>query len=131
MSALAAVALGGALGAVARYQLSLWVHARWPSAFPTGTLVVNLIGCLLLGVLAGLVEARMVVSPTTRLFLGVGLLGAFTTFSTFELETLLAFERGHAGVALSYVAVSVVIGLLAVWVGLEGITSLLRRFSEM
>jgi CrcB protein len=119
MPALLAVALGGALGAVARYQLSLWVHARWPSAFPTGTLVVNMLGCLLLGVLAGTLETRAAASPTLRLFLGAGLLGAFTTFSTFELETLLAFERGHAGVALTYVAVSVLVGLAAVWVGLR------------
>lgn len=119
MFPLAAVALGGALGAVARYQLSLWVHARWPSAFPTGTLVVNLIGCLLIGVLAGTLDSRMELSPAVRLFLGVGILGAFTTFSTFELETLLAIERGHAGVALSYVAASVIVGLAAVWLGLR------------
>jgi CrcB protein len=119
MPSLAAVALGGALGAVARYQLSLWVHQRWPSAFPTGTLVVNLIGCLLLGVLAGTLDSRLPVSPTTRLFVGVGVLGAFTTFSTFELETLLAFERGQTGVAVSYVLVSVLVGLAAVWVGLR------------
>lgn len=119
MSALTAVALGGALGAVARYQLSLWVHARWPSAFPTGTLVVNMLGCLLLGILAGTLDTRWAGSPQVRLFLGVGLLGAFTTFSTFELETLLAIERGHAGVALSYVAASVIVGLAAVWLGLR------------
>lgn len=119
MFPLAAVALGGALGAVARYQLSLWLHARWPSAFPTGTLVVNLIGCLLIGVLAGTLDSRMELSPAVRLFLGVGILGAFTTFSTFELETLLAIERGHAGVALSYVAASVIVGLAAVWLGLR------------
>ncbi len=119
MSALLAVALGGALGAVARYQLSLWVHARWPTAFPTGTLVVNLVGCLALGVLAGAVDGRAAMSPAARLFLGVGLLGAFTTFSTFELETLLALERGHAGVAVTYVAVSVLVGLAAVWMGVR------------
>ncbi len=119
MSTLLAVALGGALGALARYQLSLWVHARWPSAFPTGTLVVNMVGCLLIGVLAGTFEARVALPPPVRLFLGVGLIGAFTTFSTFELETLLAFERGHAGVAMSYVAVSVLVGLAAVWMGVR------------
>lgn len=119
MSALTAVALGGALGAVARYQLSLWVHARWPGAFPTGTLVVNIVGCLLLGVLAGTLDSRVAVSPQVRLFLGVGLLGAFTTFSTFELETLLAFERGHATVAVMYVVLSVVVGLAAVWMGMR------------
>lgn len=119
MFPLAAVAVGGALGAVARYQLSLWVHARWPSAFPTGTLVVNLIGCLLIGVLAGTLESRMPASPAARLFFGVGILGAFTTFSTFELETLLAIERGHMAMALSYVAASVIVGLAAVWVGLR------------
>lgn len=119
MAALAAVALGGAIGAVARYLLSLWVYARWPGAFPIGTLAVNLLGCLLVGVLAGTVDTRMAASPTGRMFLGVGLLGAFTTFSTFELETLLAIERGHTGIAVTYVAVSVLVGLAAVWVGMR------------
>lgn len=117
MLPLAAVALGGALGAVARYQISLWVHARYPGPFPLGTFVVNLTGCLLLGLLVGTLDARPVTSPQARLFLGVGLLGAFTTFSTFELETLSALERGAVGMAFLYVALSLAVGLAAVAVG--------------
>lgn len=119
MLSIAAVAAGGAVGAVARYHVTLWAQARWPSAFPTGTLIVNLAGCLLLGVLAGAVGARPSLSPAIRLFVGVGVLGAFTTFSTFGLETLVALERGQFGIALSYVGTSVAVGLAAVAVGLK------------
>jgi len=119
MLPLAAVALGGAIGAVARYQLSLWIHGRWPVPFPAATFAVNMVGCLLLGVLAGALDARTTLPAMVRLFAGVGVLGAFTTFSTFELETLAALERGATGVALSYVASSVMVGLVAVWLGLR------------
>lgn len=119
MLAVVAVAGGGALGAVARYQLSLWIHGRWPGAFPTGTFVVNVVGCLALGLLSGVLDARATASPLVRLFAGVGILGAFTTFSTFELETVHALERGEAAVALGYVAASVLVGFVALWLGLR------------
>ena len=119
MLAVVAVAGGGALGAVARYQLSLWIYGRWPGAFPTGTLVVNIVGCLALGVLSGMLDAREMASPLVRLFAGVGILGAFTTFSTFELETVHALERGDTAVALGYVTASVLVGFVALWLGLR------------
>jgi len=119
MLALLAVAGGGAIGALARYQLTLWVFARWPGAFPSGTFLVNVVGCLLLGVVGGALDLRTEAHPALRLFLGVGILGAFTTFSTFELETVYALERGDVAVALGYVVGSVVLGFAAVVAGLH------------
>ena len=82
------VALGGALGAVARHLTGLGAVRIMGAAFPYGTLVVNVAGCFLIGFLLMLSEQRQLFSPTTRLFLTVGILGAFTTFSTFGYETL-------------------------------------------
>src|SRR5687767_13197062 len=94
------VALGGALGSVARYKLGGWVlHHTVDWKFPAGTFAVNLLGCAVAGVLAGLVERHNLFSPQTRLFLFTGLLGGFTTFSAFGLETMLLLRRGHLLVA--------------------------------
>lgn len=117
MRSLWIVALGGALGAVARAILSTAIHARWPSNLPWGTIVVNLTGCLLLGLLAGVLESRPHLNPTWRAFGAVGVLGAFTTFSTFENETLALLQRGELTAALTNVGLSVAAGLVAVWVG--------------
>lgn len=117
MRSLWLVALGGALGAVARATLSTAIHLRWPSTLPWGTIVVNLTGCLILGLLSGVLQSRPHLNETWRSFGAVGVLGAFTTFSTFENETLALLERGAIGPALGNVGVSVVVGLFAVWVG--------------
>ena len=125
VSTLFAVALGGALGSVSRFLLSAWVEGRFPdSTFPWGTFAVNVLGCFSLGLLAGLSHevshgGRWLSSPTARQLLGIGFLGAFTTFSTFSLETLVALRLGLPKVALANVALSVVSGLLACWVGLQ------------
>ena len=112
------VGLGGALGSTARFLVSGRVHRLVPlSVFPYGTLVVNVGGCLAIGFLGGLVEARSVLSPSQRLFLMVGLLGGFTTFSSFAYETLgLAHASQCIGVALN-LAAQVVLGLGAAWLG--------------
>jgi len=117
MHSLWLVALGGAFGATARALLSTAISARWPGRWPIGTMAVNVIGCLLLGVVIGLLAARPQLSPGWRHFAGAGVLGAFTTFSTFEHETLALLERGEFGPALGHVVVSVVAGLAAVWLG--------------
>jgi fluoride exporter len=117
MRSLWLVALGGALGAVARAVLSTAIHVRWSSTLPWGTIVVNLAGCLVLGLLSGVLESRPSLNPIWRSFGAVGVLGAFTTFSTFENETLALLERGAVGAALGNVAVSVGVGLIAVWLG--------------
>ena len=116
-----AVAAGGALGSVARYAVSHAVHAAWPSLrFPAGIALVNLAGCFVIGVLAGLLAAqRIAAGAAWRDFVFVGLLGGFTTFSTFGLDTLLLARGGAATVALVNVLVQVAGGLAAVWAGFQ------------
>lgn len=113
------VALGGAIGSVARYKLSGYVLQHtidW--RFPAGTFVVNVAGCLVAGILAGLAEKHHVLSADTRLFLFTGVLGGFTTFSAFGLETMFLLKRGDLLVAGANVVLSVVAGLAALWLGL-------------
>ena len=117
MTPVLAVALGGALGSVARYLL-VGQMARWLGpAFPWGTLVVNVVGGLVIGLLAEAMALKWPVSPETRLFLITGVLGGFTTFSAFSLEAVALVERGAFGAALAYVAASVVLSVGAVLVG--------------
>lgn len=112
------VGVGGFLGANARFVLARWVGGLADTPFPLGTLVVNVIGCFALGVLATLVMTRLVAhSDEIRLAVGVGFLGALTTFSTFGYETHALLEDGSWGAALLNVVGSVVIGLLAVRAG--------------
>src|SRR5688500_17984531 len=118
------VALGGAVGSVARYQLSgLLLHHTADWRFPAGTFAVNVIGCLAAGVLAGLAETHNLLSASTRLLLFTGVLGGFTTFSAFGLETMFLLRRGEVLVAGANVVLSVLAGLLALWLGLS-LTSL-------
>lgn len=120
MKSVLLVALGGALGSMARFKLSGWVLHQTPNwRFPAGTLAVNLIGCFIAGLLAGMAVKQDVFTPEARLFLFTGLLGGFTTFSAFGLETLLLLKRGEAGVAIANVVISVVVGLLVAWLGYE------------
>jgi|688.fasta_scaffold315131_2 CrcB protein len=117
MTSLWLVALGGALGAVARAVLSTTIAARWPGPLPMGTIVVNVSGCLVLGLLTGYVASRPHLAPALRTFGAVGVLGAFTTFSTFENETLALLQAGQLPAALTNVALSLAAGLAAVWAG--------------
>jgi fluoride exporter len=117
------VALGGAIGSVARFKLSGWVLHQSPSwRFPAGTFAVNVIGCLIAGLLAGMAVKQDVFTPDARAFLFTGLLGGFTTFSAFGLETLLLLKRGEAGAAIANIVLSIAVGLLAAWWG-YGITA--------
>jgi fluoride exporter len=110
-----AVAVGGAIGSVARHGVNLVVHTR----FPLGTVIVNLFGCFVIGLLAGLIASeRIAMRANWREFVFVGLLGGFTTFSTFGLETFVLSRITPAQAALN-VAVQVVGGLVAVWVGYQ------------
>jgi fluoride exporter len=111
------VALGGALGSVARYGLSGFVHRYAPPSFPYGTFVVNVAGCLAFGLIAGLVEARSVISPAARTFLLIGVLGGFTTFSSYAFETFALLRDVEIGRALVNAAGQVVVGLLVLWLG--------------
>lgn len=111
------IALGGAVGATSRYCLSLWIANKIPGVFPLGTLIVNLLGCFLLGVLYALGDRT--ISPQLRLFLTTGFLGAFTTFSTFSVETLDLLKNGYPMIALGYLVASVMFGLLAAGLGIK------------
>lgn len=107
-----AVMLGGAFGSVIRYALNLAIASRYPSEFPVATFLINLTGSFLIGIAYPLLPSQD--APLLRPLLMTGVLGGFTTFSAFELETLLA----PRGIALIYVAASVGFGLLACWCGL-------------
>lgn len=122
MKAALLVALGGAFGSVARYKLSGWIlHNTVTWRFPAGTFVVNVLGCLVAGVLAALVTKHDLFSGDTRIMLFTGLLGGFTTFSAFGLETLLLLKRGEIAIATGNVVLSVLAGLLALWIGFSAV----------
>jgi fluoride exporter len=113
------VGLGGCVGSIARFKLSgLVLHHSLDWRFPLGTFVVNLVGCLVAGILAGLVERHGMFSADTRTLLFTGFLGGFTTFSAFVVETTALLRRGEVAVAISYVLLSVVIGVGLVWCGM-------------
>ena len=115
-----AIAAGGALGSVARHGVNVLVPGRWPLLlFPLATLIVNVLGCLVIGVLAGLVMSdRLTLRFYWREFLFVGILGGFTTFSTFGLDTLTLARAHSTSAAMWNVAAQVVLGLLAVRLGM-------------
>jgi CrcB protein len=113
-----AVAVGGALGAVSRYWLMLWIGALAGTRFPWGTALVNLLGSVVIGVLYVLISERLLLSEQWRGLLVVGYLGAFTTFSTFSLDTLLLLQDGRWLPALGYVAGSVLLCLAGAWLGM-------------
>ncbi|HKK22843.1 MAG TPA: fluoride efflux transporter CrcB [Pseudohaliea sp.] len=118
------VALGGAGGAVTRYLLGSWLHALWAGAWPVGTFLVNVTGSAAIGAVFVLLE-RGSLHPDWRSVLMVGFLGAFTTFSTFSLETVELWQGGEGGLALGYVLASVVGCVLAA----AGTMYLLRSLS--
>lgn len=119
MTRLLLIGCGGFAGSVARYLVAGWAQRLAPGGgFPAGTLVVNVTGCLLIGVLAGLAEERGVLGTEARALLMIGLMGGFTTFSTFGLETINLLRDGEPLAAALNIGASVVLGVLAVWVGL-------------
>jgi CrcB protein len=119
MQKLVLIGCGGFIGSIARYVMSGLVHRLTGSdTFPLGTLAVNLTGCFLIGALAGWDESRGILSEPTRIFLFIGLLGGFTTFSTFGFETCSLLRDGQLPASLGNALVHVVAGVGAVWVGL-------------
>lgn len=110
------VGVGGFLGAVARLLVAAYIGSRYGARFPYGTFVINISGCFLVGFIVPLL-ARTTASQYWRYFIPIGFIGAYTTFSTFEYETLRAIQDGQMTTGLLNVALSVVVGFVAVWAG--------------
>ncbi len=111
------VLAGAGLGGLARYALGTWIMARSGGRFPWSTFVINISGAFFIGLLMTLLTERFQIHSHWRLFLVVGVLGGYTTFSTFEYETLQAVRDGERWVGLLYVTGSVLLGYVAVWLG--------------
>lgn len=121
------IGLGGFAGAILRYWIGGMVQPASPhAAFPLGTLVVNILGCFAIGIVAGIADARGALHPHARVFLTIGLLGGFTTFSAFANETLDGFRGGVPVLALANIVLSVGLGLLAVWAGRAVVAAAVR-----
>ena len=111
------VLAGAGLGGLLRYVLGSWIMGRFGGRFPLGTFVINVTGSFLIGLLMTLMTERWSPHPHWRLFLVVGVLGGYTTFSSFEYETLQTVRDGARWMAMLYVAGSVLMGYCAVWLG--------------
>jgi len=117
MNRVLAIAVGGAAGSVLRYWMSTWVYGLLGRTFPYGTLVVNVLGCLLMGMLYVLLLDRFSGDPLVRAGVLVGLLGGFTTFSTFSMETILLLEEGTWIKAGTNMLSSLILCVVATWFG--------------
>ncbi|MFZ5593135.1 MAG: fluoride efflux transporter CrcB [Pseudomonadota bacterium] len=117
MKQVLAVAAGGALGSVLRFWMSTWVHGITGRGFPYGTLAVNVLGSFVMGLLCVLLIDKLNVSLEWRAALLTGVLGGFTTFSSFSMETLTLFEMGEPFKASLYILLSIAVCLAATWVG--------------
>jgi CrcB protein len=113
------VAIGGALGSLGRFWLTEACAVWFGTDFPWGTVIANVTGCFIIGFFAAFTgpDARILVSPVTRQFVMIGICGGYTTFSSFSLQTLNMAQKGDWGVAALHVAASVILCLLAVWLG--------------
>ena len=112
------IALGGALGSVARYWVGSTIGSRMGSRFPYGTLVVNLTACLIIGFSLTYLGRRLELSPAWRYLIPIGFIGAYSTFSTYEWETLSSLRAGAFAIAALYALGSLLLGLAATWLGM-------------
>jgi len=117
------VVLGGGIGAGGRYLLGGWVHGQLGNGFPWGTFAVNALGSLMIGLVFGLAQMKSI-SPGTTLFLAVGILGGFTTFSAFSYETMRLLANGSIGASFMNVAGQFTVGLVAVYAGFVAVRGL-------
>lgn len=111
------IAIGGALGSIARFWVGSTVAGRMGTRFPYGTLVINVSACVILGFSLVFLDRRSVLNPAWRLLIPIGFVGAYSTFSTFEWETFANLQTGAFLIAASYVVLSIVLGLAGVWCG--------------
>jgi fluoride exporter len=114
---LISVMLGGFFGALTRYGIGEWIPTN--NGFPLGTFIINLIGCFFLGWFLTFITFRKNIKPEFTLLIGTGLIGSFTTFSTFSVETIVLVRNGLAGYGTLYVLFSIIFGLLLVYLGLK------------
>ncbi len=118
MIKLALVALGGGIGATTRYLVANWTAERFGADFPYGTLIVNVVGCFIIGAFMTLTTERIIVSPYWRLLVTVGFVGGLTTFSSFSYETLKLIAEGSLTAGLLNLMLNCVVGFLATWLGI-------------
>jgi fluoride exporter len=114
---LISVMLGGFLGAIIRFRIGEWIQTD--NGFPMGTLLINLLGCFLLGWFLTFITIRKNINPQLTLFIGTGSIGSFTTFSTFSVETILLIRNGHMVYSALYVLISITFGVLLAYLGLK------------
>ena len=112
------VGIGGVVGSTARWQISEWSVEHWPSSFPWGTFLINVSGSFILGLYLTIVTKRIAGRPLTRLLVATGVLGAYTTFSTFVYETVRLIQHGEPLTAVTYLVASLIAGLAACAVGI-------------
>jgi len=112
------VTIGGGIGSAARYLVSTWAAARFGSEFPYGTLIVNIVGCFIIGAFMTVATERLIVSPYWRVFVTVGIVGGFTTFSSFSYETMHLLQDADVLRAFYNVGLNVFVGFSATWLGI-------------
>lgn len=113
-----AVAVGGSIGATARYLVSVWAAERFGADFPYGTLIVNVVGCFIIGIFMTLTTERFIVNPYWRLLITVGFVGGLTTFSSFSYETFRVLEDSNMIMALYNIGLNLLLGFAATWIGI-------------
>jgi len=112
------IALGGGIGSMVRYLTALAIEKYYSNIYPLATFVINILGCLLIGLLVGVLEKNQLSNSNLKWFLITGFCGGYTTFSAFGYENIALLENNHSGLAFLYIAASILTGLLAVWLGL-------------
>jgi len=113
------VAVGGSIGATTRYLVSTWAAEKFGTDFPYGTLIVNVVGCFIIGAFMTLATERLIVSPYWRLLVTVGFVGGLTTFSSYSYETFKLLEEANIMMAMYNLLANVVMGFLATWLGIS------------
>lgn len=113
------IGLGGGIGSIFRYLTSVVISKYFHSNFPLATLVVNILGCFLIGLLLGLFDRHQLTNPSLKFLFLTGFCGGFTTFSAFASENIILFQSGYSLTAFLYIAISILVCLFAVWLGLN------------
>jgi CrcB protein len=112
------VGIGGSIGAIARYLVSTWAAERFGANFPYGTLIVNVVGCFIIGAFMTVTTERLIVNPHWRLLVTVGFVGGLTTFSSFSYETFKLLADAGIALAMYNIGANMVVGFLATWLGI-------------